>query len=170
MAGAEITRPPPPSAGPRKFGEATARRKSEPMVISMSSEQSGASQASTFSPRSTCTSSVEVRSASAFTEEPLTSRSRLSINLAPRDEEEDLAPAYTAWGRKNLEDELKRTREEAREARRHASRAEQEMKTLQREHAKLREQMEIQLQRDNLLRAVGCGLRAPIDLQLHSRR
>eukprot|EP00929_Paragymnodinium_shiwhaense_P042511 TRINITY_DN21985_c0_g1_i1.p1 TRINITY_DN21985_c0_g1~~TRINITY_DN21985_c0_g1_i1.p1 ORF type:complete len:388 (+),score=95.38 TRINITY_DN21985_c0_g1_i1:102-1265(+) len=64
------------------------------------------------------------------------------------------AGMYTTWGRKNLEGELQQSRGELREARLHASQMEEELRRLQQENAKLRHQLDIQRDRDTILRDI----------------
>lgn len=64
------------------------------------------------------------------------------------------ARSYTPWRRKCLEDELQLTRGELREARQRAARVEEELRTTQRENARLRHELSIQRERDELLRSI----------------
>lgn len=60
----------------------------------------------------------------------------------------------STWGRKNLESELAHTRGELREARGHAAKLEEELRRVQVENAKLRHQVDIHKDRDDLLRDI----------------
>lgn len=72
--------------------------------------------------------------------------------IAPFDE--DQKATYTTWRRRNLEGELNLTRGELQEARLHSARLEQELRAMQQENAELRRRLEIQQDRDNLLRDI----------------
>lgn len=61
---------------------------------------------------------------------------------------------YTTWRRRNLEGELNLTRGELQEARLNSARLEQELRAMQRENAELRRRLEIQQDRDDLLRDI----------------
>lgn len=61
-------------------------------------------------------------------------------------------PIYSAWRRKNIEDELQLAQNELREARQHSSRVEEDLRRTQAENSKLRQQLDLQRERDDLLR------------------
>lgn len=68
--------------------------------------------------------------------------------------DEDQKATYTTWRRRNLEGELNLTRGELQEARLHSARLEQELQAMQRENAELKRRLEIQQDRDDLLRDI----------------
>mmetsp|Transcript_73760 Transcript_73760/g.153719 ORF Transcript_73760/g.153719 Transcript_73760/m.153719 type:complete len:178 (+) Transcript_73760:288-821(+) len=114
----------------------------------------GLSQTSTQSPRSTV--------ATHAAEDAISLRSRLTdvgSRQSPPSDDED-GPRYTAWARKSLEDEVRCAKEESREAKRRATALEQELKTVRAENVKLRRELEIQRDRDSLLRELRESSRA----------